>query len=93
MPFIYDNGTGVPGTSDILNDVGDGPNQLNDNGEGLIPTCWSYRARYKNSYKLFSLGGHEKFPSKLKVPGNVDRSSGIMTDEGKFIDPGLYTVE
>lgn len=59
----------------------------------VSPSCWSYKAKYKNSDRIFSTGGPDKYPSCLKVPPNVDISTGRMTDEDILIDPSLYTIE
>lgn len=54
--------------------------------------CWNYRANYKGSNRMFTANGGGKFPSELLVPSSVDVSSGIMVDEGKFIEPTLYKI-
>ena len=62
-------------------------------GEIIVPTCWSYTAKYKNSQRLFRLNGPDEFPKTLRVPKNVDISTGIMIDEGELIDPSKYNIE
>jgi len=60
--------------------------------ENDIPICWNYTARYKNSNKLFKASGCGVFPKNLKVPGNVDRSTGRMIDDGILINPDEYHI-
>lgn len=58
-----------------------------------VPLCWNYTAQYKNSNKLFKASGCGNFPKNLKVPNNVDTSSGKMVDDGLLIDPSQYNIE
>jgi hypothetical protein len=58
--------------------------------ENDIPICWNYTARYKNSNKLFKTSGCGSFPRSLRVPGNVDISTGRMIDDGQLISPDEY---
>lgn len=60
--------------------------------EQTPPTCWTYTAKYKGSSRLYRDNGPGLFPKTLKVPGNVDISTGTMIDEGIKIDPSKYTV-
>jgi len=60
--------------------------------ENDIPICWNYTARYKNSNKLFKASGCGAFPKSLRVPSNVDTSTGKMVDDGIFINPDKYTI-
>jgi len=57
------------------------------------PICWNYTAKYKGSNKLFKTSGPGAFPRKVRVPGNVDKSSGKMIDDGSLIDPRKYEVK
>jgi len=57
-----------------------------------VPTCWTYTAHYKNSRRLYRIGGPEKYPKNLRVPSNVDTSTGQMIDEGELINPSKYTI-
>lgn len=59
----------------------------------VSPSCWSYKAKYKNSDRIFSIGGPDKYPSCLRVPKNVDISTGRMLDEDNLIDNSSYTIE
>jgi len=54
------------------------------------PICWNYTAKYKGSNKLFKTSGPGAFPRKVRVPGNVDKSSGKMIDDGELINPNKY---
>jgi len=38
------------------------------------------------------LHGDKTFPKTIKIPFNVDISSGIMMDEGKFVNSKEYSV-
>ena len=58
-----------------------------------IPTCWTYTARYKNSKRLFRIGGPDKYPKFLRLPSNIDISTGRMIDEGELIDPDKYIIQ
>ena len=58
----------------------------------LPPTCWTYTAKYKNSKRLYRVGGPDFYPKKLRVPSNVDTSTGRMIDEGELIDPSKYVI-
>ena len=60
--------------------------------ENDIPICWNYTAHYKNSNKLFKASGCGSFPKNLRVPSNVDVSTGRMVDDGIFINPDEYRV-
>lgn len=55
-------------------------------------TCWKYTARYMGSNRMFVANGGGKYPSELKVPGNVDISTGRMIDEGQLIDPNEFRI-
>ena len=55
--------------------------------------CWNYRARYKNSNRLYTTRGSGPFPRELKVPSNVDVSSGCMMDKGQLINPDQFKVK
>jgi hypothetical protein len=57
-----------------------------------IPLCWNYTARYKNSNKLFKASGCGNFPKSLRVPENVDTSTGRMIDDGILINPDEYEI-
>ena len=61
--------------------------------ENDIPVCWNYTAQYKNSSRLFKASGCGCFPRALRVPGNVDTSTGRMIDDGVEIDPNEYRIE
>ena len=65
--------------------------ELYEEGHGPL-LCWNYKARYKNSNRLFVANGGGKFPSELKVPSSVDISTGVMMDEGIFIEPNRYKI-
>lgn len=74
-------------------------NQLYNGGNGLplenfdVPICWSYVAEYKNGKgKRYRQSGPGPFPRCLHVPGNVDKSTGRMVDDGILIDPDEYEV-
>ncbi len=56
------------------------------------PICWNYTAFYRNSMKTYKASGPGAFPRRLKVPGNVDITRGMMVDDGKLIDPDNYEV-
>jgi len=56
------------------------------------PICWNYTARYHNSNKLFKASGCGSFPKSLRVPGNIDPSTGRMIDDGILINPDEYRV-
>jgi len=60
--------------------------------ENDIPVCWNYTAKFKGSKKLFKASGGGAFPKNLKVPGNIDKSTGRMVDDGIEIDPDNYSV-
>ena len=60
--------------------------------ENDIPLCWNYTARYKNSNKLFKASGCGSFPKNLKVPSNIDISTGKMIDDGILINPDEYHI-
>ena len=60
--------------------------------ENDIPICWNYTARYKNSSKLFKASGCGSFPKNLRVPSNVDTSTGKMVDDGILINPDKYSI-
>jgi len=57
-----------------------------------IPVCWNYTAQYKNSSKLYKASGCGSFPKNIRVPGNVDKSSGKMIDDGMLINPNKYRI-
>ena len=71
-----------------------------DGGEGYdigayedgTPICWNYTANYRGSNKRFKMAGPGAFPKKLRIPDNVDESTGIMIDDGVLIDPEEYEV-
>lgn len=73
-----------------------GRSTVNDNStyewEG-VPFCWNYTAYYKESNKLFKLSGPGSYPKYLEIPGNVDKSTGKMIDDGREVDPGSYTID
>lgn len=54
--------------------------------------CWNYKARYKNSSRMYYANGSGKYPSELKVPASVDVSTGMMIDEGKVIANNQFKV-
>jgi hypothetical protein len=61
--------------------------------EGVGPLlCWNYKARYKNSSRMFVANGGGKYPSELRVPSSVDISTGMMIDEGKLIDNNQFKI-
>jgi len=55
-----------------------------------VPICWNYTARYKGSNRLFKVSGCGPFPRKLRVPSNIDLSTGKMIDDGQLIDSNEY---
>jgi len=57
-----------------------------------VPMCWNYTAQYKNSSKLYKASGCGSFPKNIRVPNNVDKSSGKMIDDGMLIDPKRYSI-
>ena len=71
-------------------------NTLNNGGivfyKPAFCTCWAYIAKYKNSGRFYRDNGPGLFPKKLKVPKNVDTSTGRMIDEGVLIDPKEYEI-
>jgi hypothetical protein len=58
--------------------------------ENDVPICWNYTARYKGSNKLFKISGCGNYPKSLRVPSNIDKSTGRMIDDGVEIDPTEY---
>lgn len=54
--------------------------------------CWNYRAKYKNSNRMFTVNGGGKFPTELKIPSSVDASTGVMMDEGILISSDKFKV-
>ena len=85
---------GTPQTSLFTQDIDlEGIEQWPIGPDYPVPTCWTYTARYKNSKRLYRVGGPEAFPKKLRVPSNVDISLGQMIDEGELIDPGKYIIQ
>jgi hypothetical protein len=54
--------------------------------------CWNYRARYKDSNRMYAVRGAGKFPRDLRVPSNVDISSGCMMDKGQLINPDQFRI-
>ena len=64
--------------------------QLYQEGHPIL--CWNYKARYKNSNRMYETRGGGKFPSELKVPSSVDVSTGLMIDEGKVIANNQFKV-
>jgi hypothetical protein len=60
-------------------------------GSGPI-LCWNYRAKYKNSNRIFTANGGGKFPAELKIPSSVDASTGIMVDEGILIPSDKFKI-
>jgi hypothetical protein len=54
--------------------------------------CWNYRARYKDSNRMYAVRGAGKFPRELRVPSNVDISTGCMMDKGQLINPDQFKV-
>jgi len=58
----------------------------------FTPICWNYTAKFKGSKKLFKTSGGGTFPKNLRVPGNVDKRTGKMIDDGQEIDPDHYEV-
>jgi len=65
----------------------------NSNGYNIcVPICWNFTARFTNSAKLFKKSGPGAFPKRLKVPHNIDLSTGRMIDDGEVIDPDEYEV-
>ena len=61
-------------------------------GESCVPICWNYTARYRQSGRYYRASGSGAFPATLNVPGNVDASTGVMIDDGVFIDPDEYRI-
>jgi len=57
-----------------------------------VPVCWNYVARYKSSNKLFRVSGCGPFPKRLRVPLNVNVSTGRMIDDGQLIYPNRYEI-
>ena len=87
----FTNQTG--GTHDLAILAG-GNGALNTSEEwDDVPVCWNYTARYLNSNKLFKLSGCGPYPKHLRLPNNVDKSTGKLIDDGKLIDPDDYEVE
>jgi len=60
--------------------------------ENDIPLCWNYTAQYKNSNKLFKASGCGAFPKSLRIPSNIDTSTGRMVDDGILINPDEYRI-
>jgi len=88
-------GAGTEQSSTFLKDIDSQAIDTNDWPIGIdypVQTCWTYTARYKNSKRLYRVGGPDVYPSKLRVPSNVDISSGQMIDEGELIDPSKYII-
>ena len=83
--------------SSVTNDI-DGDNRVGlvyDIGadqQSDIPVCWNYTAKFKGSKKLFKTSGGGVFPKNLRIPGNIDKSTGRMIDDGVEIDPSEYGV-
>lgn len=70
---------------------------LYNSGSGLaypfgVPICWNYTAPYRGSSRMYKLSGPGAFPRYLDVPDNVDKTKGIMIDDGVLIDPDEYEV-
>jgi hypothetical protein len=57
-----------------------------------VPMCWNYTARYRSSNKLFKASGCGNYPKSLRVPSNIDKSTGRMVDDGIEIDPSEYEI-
>ena len=55
-------------------------------------TCWSYTAKYKNSSRFYRVNGPGEYPKSLRVPDNVDVSTGRMIDEGELIQDNDYNI-
>ena len=83
--------------SSVTNDI-DGTNRVGRvydicaDQQSDVPVCWNYTAKYKNSSRLFKASGCGCFPRNLRVPGNVDTSTGKMVDDGIFIGPDKYKI-
>lgn len=56
------------------------------------PECWNFTAHYAGSKRLFKASGCGPFPKYLNVPGNIDKSTGRMIDDGVEIDPDEYEI-
>jgi hypothetical protein len=79
--------TDITGTSRVGYVFDIGAFQTND-----VPLCWNYTARYRGSNKIFKSSGCGNYPKSLKVPSNIDKSTGRMIDDGVEIDPSEYEV-
>jgi hypothetical protein len=84
----------------ILDDIEDTARPQNlgyDIGAYELPSfqpmlCWEYKARYRYGKRIYRIGGPGPFPTSLRVPSNVDISTGIMIDEGFLIDSSRYQI-
>ncbi len=74
-----------------FNEQGYGDGEWNI-GESCVPICWNYTARYKRSGRFYKISGPGAFPEKLYIPSNVDKSTGIMIDDGILIDTNRYRI-
>jgi hypothetical protein len=57
------------------------------------PICWNFTAKYRNSSKLYKVSGPGSFPRRLRIPGNVDISTGRLIDDGTEIGPDRFDIE
>jgi len=93
---LLDGGTDLSGSGVTTDIIGVARPQFTafDIGafENDIPVCWNYTARYKGSSKLFKVSGCGPFPKRLRVPNNVNTSTGRMIDDGQLINPSEYEV-
>lgn len=69
---------------------------LYNSGDGdeypFTPICWNYNAPYKGSKRRYKVSGPGPFPRYLEVPNNVDKTQGLMVDDGVPIHPSEYEV-
>jgi hypothetical protein len=87
---LRDAGVTTPAVIDIDGRMRIAPFDIGADEYLDAPICWNYTARYKSSNKLFKASGCGSFPRNLRVPGNVDTSTGRMVDDGILINPDEY---
>jgi hypothetical protein len=76
----------------IKDGMSDSNVQSNQYGIEASPIlCWQYTAKHSNG-RSFNLNGPGAFPRQLKVPATIDRSTGILIDNGQLIDPSNYAI-